>query len=405
MPRGSNLLRLGDFNQAVVLDVVRRSTGISRAELGRRSGLSPQTVSNIARRLLDEELIREGEPSEATKGRPSIPLTVEGGGAFAVGVLIDPTRLSIVLVDLAGEIRGETRVPTPPASRPREVVNLIAEVVLQLVRDSGVAHDRVLGIGIAAPGPIDVEAGIVVDPPQLPNWRDVELRSELHAATGLPVLLDKDVTAAATAELRAQAETVDSFLFLYLGSGVGAGIALGSNVLRGVSNNIGEIGDMLVDDEAEDLGWPGVRGGLAAACVPEALVLQAQQAYILPTVPLLDYAVIDSALTDLCELAASGHEGARSLLARAARRVAVGLGTIVNLLDLDTVILGGPVWPRLAPFFLEPLPALIAETLVATRRSVRVMGSAFGERIAAQGAAELVLDRFLGPNPAVLVMD
>src|SRR5947207_454592 len=102
MYRGSNLLRLADYNQAVILDLVRRSPGLSRADLQRTSGLASQTVSNITRRLVEAELVRESEPQDIARGRPSIPLAVNGAGAYAIGVLIDPARLTLLLMDLAG---------------------------------------------------------------------------------------------------------------------------------------------------------------------------------------------------------------------------------------------------------------------------------------------------------------
>lgn len=101
MRRGSNQLRLADYNQAVVLELVRRSPGASRADLQRESGLSSQTISNITRRLIDEHLIRESTPGGSARGRPSIPLVTEPDGAYSVGVHIDPARLTVVLLDLA----------------------------------------------------------------------------------------------------------------------------------------------------------------------------------------------------------------------------------------------------------------------------------------------------------------
>lgn len=403
MHRGSNQLRLADFNQAVILDLVRRSPGTSRAELQRASGLSSQTISNITRRLLDDGLILESTPGSIPRGRPSIPLTVNPDGAFSVGVHIDPARLTFVLLDLAGEVRQKLHLRTPQATNPSDVTSLIADQVAWLIQEAGVNRDSVLGLGIAAPGPVDVHAGVVLDPPQLPNWRDVQLRSDLHDATELPVLLDKDVTAAATAELRSSTDVGGDFVFLYLGSGVGASVVVDSQVLRGTTNNIGEIGDIIVDTDADQLEGGYRRGGLAAACVPEALVIQAARLGLVALPDLSDYLAIDDACTELCDLAASGHGGAARVLERAAERVAVGLGVLVNLLDVPRVVVGGPLWNRLSDAFLPVLPERVARELVAARDTVVVDGSAVGEHVAAQGAAELILDHFLAPRPSALM--
>jgi predicted NBD/HSP70 family sugar kinase len=301
-------------------------------------------------------------------------------------------------------VRIQAHQRTPQAIDPPQVTKLIADSIDELLADAGVAMDRVLGLGIAAPGPLDVEVGLILDPPQLPNWRNVQLRADLHDATGLPVLIDKDVTAAATAELRQSPDASSSFIFLYLGSGVGAAVALDNRVLRGMSNNIGEVGDLLVDPDAEQLAWSGRRGGLASACVPEALVLQAARVGLLPLPDLNDYLAVDDACSTLCDLAADGNGGAERILARAARRVAVGLGTLVNLLDVPRVVIGGPLWDRVSSVFLPALPELVARELVVTRPSIEVTGSAVGDQVAAQGAAELVLDHFLAPDPSALMV-
>ncbi|WP_326686209.1 ROK family protein [Streptomyces sp. NBC_01795] len=404
MRRGSNQLRLADYNQAVVLELVRRSPGASRADLQRESGLSSQTISNITRRLIDEHLIRESTPGGSARGRPSIPLVTEPDGAYSVGVHIDPARLTVVLLDLAGEVRLGRQERTPQATNPSEVTTFIGDAVHSLITEADIARDRVLGLGIAAPGPLDVDAGVLLDPPQLPNWRDVRLGADLHEATGLPVLLDKDVTAAATAELRCSSEASNTFVFLYLGSGVGASVVLDNQVVRGTTNNMGEVGDLLVDPDAEQLEWSGRRGGLAAACVPEALVLQAARVGLMPLPDLNDYVAVDDACSALCDLAAAGDAVASRLLHRAARRVAVGLGVLVNLLDVPRVVIGGPLWNRLSPAFLPVIPGLVAHELVAARGRVQVQGSAVGDRVAAQGAAELVMDHFLAPRASALMV-
>ena len=424
MRRGSNLVRLGDFNQTVVLDAVRRHPqGVSRAELGQLTGLTPQTVSNIARRLLDAGLLREGSPTPSTErrpGKPRTPLFVEAAGGYALGVHVDPARLTFVLVDLAGEVLVFSRLPTPNPRGgrfPARVIDLIATTVAGLVARAGIDPGRVLGLGVAAPGPIDVEGGVLIDPPQLAGWRNVRLRTDLREATGLPVLLDKDVTAAATAELRAADTTPSNFVFLYLGSGVGAGIVLGDEVQRGATNNIGEVGGLLVDPgrdaaadpDVEPLGW-GRRGSLATYCIPQAMVERADRAGVLRAPAHGDFVGQDAAFSTLCDLAYAGDPAAAGVIDRSAAAVASALASLVNLLDVNRVVLGGPLWSRLSSRYLTLLPRLIARDLnvpgsVVGRRPLVVDGSAVGEDVAAQGAAALVLDHFLAPKPSSLLLE
>ncbi|OUD80991.1 Glucokinase [Clavibacter michiganensis subsp. michiganensis] len=202
MRRGTNLPAIGGYNRTVVLDAVRRAAeGASRSEVAERTGLSAQTVTNVTRRLIDEGLVREGGTVIRGPGKPRTLLHLVADGRFAVGVHVDPAVITSVLLDLEGTVLRHVSSPTPSASRPDEVVALVARLVDGLIADAGVDRQAVLGVGLAAPGPIDVGAGLVLDPPMLPRWRHVPLRSALSTATGLPVLLEKDVTAAAVAEL------------------------------------------------------------------------------------------------------------------------------------------------------------------------------------------------------------
>ncbi len=219
--RGANLPSIGGFNRTVVLDAVRRSPdGLSRVELAARTGLSAQTVSNVTRFLIEAGMIAESGTVVAGRGKPRTILRLEATSRYAVGVHVDPAVVTYVLLDLAGRVVAETTTSTPSADDPTEVVRTIATAIAGLVADAGVAAESVLGVGIASPGPIDVDAGVVLDPPFLPRWRDVPLRDALAEATGFPVLLEKDVTAAVVGEMFLAGESsARNFAFVYFGTG------------------------------------------------------------------------------------------------------------------------------------------------------------------------------------------
>jgi predicted NBD/HSP70 family sugar kinase len=408
MTRGSNLTRLGGFNQIVLFDAIRRARGgISRVELVTETGLTAQTVSNIVRRLLAAELVVEiGRVQTAVRGKPRTLLQVQPSAQLAVGVHVDPATLTFVLIDVKGEVRQYARRRTPQARRPEEVVAVIAEQVQRLVAGAGIESSAILGLGVAAPGPLDVDEGVLLGPPQLAGWDKVRLRADLHRATGLHVLVDKDVTAAATAERWAQHGARHHFVFCYLGSGVGAGIVMDDVVLRGASNNIGEIGRILVNSDTEDLGV-GIRpGSMAVGCEPRSMVVRARRRGLITSdVVLDDYVGVDEAFTELCERAYAGDEACLQLLDEAAAALAEGAAVLVNALDVDRVVFGGPIWSRISSRMLAVLPELIQPKLVAARSPLIIEGSGVGEHVAAQGAAALVLDHYLSPRPSALLMD
>ena len=141
--------------------------------------------------------------------------------------------------------------------------------------------EKIAGLGIAAPGPIDHDNGAVVEPPLLAGWDRVELRDALADATGIPVLMDKDVTSAAVAETWAGGPSgAGSFIFMYMGTGIGCGIVLNDEVVRGTSGNAGEIGHIIVDPDGPACDC-GLRGCVKSSCIPQVLVAEAQAAGIL----------------------------------------------------------------------------------------------------------------------------
>ena len=405
--RGTNLDRVGEFNDTVVLAAIRRAEQrLSRVELAAATGLSGQAISNITRRLLDAGLVREaGRLMGAGLGKPRTLLELEPTGQYAVGVHLDPAVVTVVVLDLTGQVVARSRTETPAADDPGVLIDGIAKTIENLIAEADVPRERVVGVGIAAPGPIDVERGVVVDPPNLAAWHLVPLRDALRERTGLPVLLDKDVTAAASAEKWAGGPNGQgSFVFFYLGTGVGAGLVIGDEVIRGSTSNVGEIGHVIVDPDGP-LCYCGRRGCVGETSQPRYLVQQAVQAGVLAQgIDLDDRHAVDVAFTALCTVAGQGPGVAREILTALAERIAKVVEDIANLLDLDRVVFGGPLWDRLAPYFDEPIRAALAERfLVRSVHPLQVAGTSLGADVGAVGAASLVLDHTFSPNPSVLL--
>lgn len=405
MRRGSNLHALGGFNQTVVLDTIRRTpAGLSRVEIAEQTGLSAQTVSNVSRRLLDAGVIREAGIRNLGVGKPRTILQLDPSGHYAIGVHIDPAVITYVLLNIEGHVLAHTTTRTPSAGDPGTVITEMRDSVEAIIVSAGIDRQRVLGVGIASPGPIDMSLGVVLDPPLLTNWHGVALRDELERATGFFVLLEKDVTAAAVGELWKSTGTErDDFLFFYYGTGVGVGMVLGREVVRGPTKNAGDAGHIVVDPTGP-LCRCGRRGCLGDAISPVTIVgaAVAHGAIQMPGEP-WDTAAIDRGFSQVAALARAGDQTATALLDEVARYMAEAIVTIVNLLDLNLVVFGGPYWERVSGFLLDRLPAVInGSTALVTLRPVAVTGSKIGDDVAAVGAACLVLDATLSPRSATL---
>jgi len=387
---GTNLPRMGGFNESVILDAIRRvPEGLSRVEMATATGLSAQTVSNICRRLLDEGLARETGKKSSGRGKPRTLLQINPQARFALGVHLDPAIMTFVVLDLLGSVVARTRQPTPKVADPEHTMVEMSRTINALIEDSGVDRDRIVGLGIAAPGPIDVAGGLIVEPPQMSGWGRVPLRDYLAESTGLPVVLDKDVIAAAVGERWAgAAANTGNFLFYYLGTGSGMGLVVDDIVLRGASGNAGEV------------------GGLGAPLTSRALVEEAIQLGVLaPEFAPAGPRDAEASFAALAKRAAEGDEVAGAIIDRWAVRVGRSVCAAATLVDAELIVFGGPLWPYLSDRFLAIIPDIVAGSpFVDMIHPTFVTSTGLGDDVGAVGAACLILDQILSAQPQSLLL-
>ncbi|WP_240629757.1 ROK family protein [Specibacter cremeus] len=402
--RGTNLPKMGDFNTSVVVDAIRRSAeGLSRVELAAATGLAAQTVSNICRRLLDQDLVVEAGKETNGPGKPRTMLRINPRGLYAVGLHIDPAVTSYAVVDAVGTVLAARKHASEFDDGPEAAVARMGRRILDLVKDSGVDATRVIGVGAATPGPVDVSSGTVVAPPHMPGWWSVPLRDILARETGLPVVMDKDVTAAAVAELwTSGAGRAGSFVYLYIGTGIGAGLVLNNEVARGSSGNAGEIGHIITDPDGPECDC-GRRGCVKVTCMPETIVSEALDAGVEVVWP---GATLQQGLAALVAAADDGDSRAVAVLERSAWRMAGAASVLTNLLDVDRVVFGGPFWKVLSVPYLRVIPGLLERlSVTASVRSLTVSGAVVGPGREAFGAACLIMEHTLSPNADHLLLE
>ncbi|MFD6184034.1 ROK family protein [Streptomyces goshikiensis] len=351
---GVNLPALRGHNDALVLYLLRGAgpSGLGRSELAERTGLTPQAVSKITARLRGEGLVAEAGRGASTGGKPRTLLRLVPEARCAVGAHLDRDELRVVRVDLAGRVTADWRGPLDFGAGPGAVVDAVADVVVRAFAHPGSGAGptpvpaQVLGVGIAAPGPLDWRTGVLGPVTGFPEWAGFPLREELAGRLGVAVVLDKDTNAGAGG---AGGGDFGASVYLHVGTGLGAGLRLNGEVYRGVRSAAGEFGHQVLM-----LDGPVCRCG-GRGCV-EALCLDAV---------------------------------ARGDLAEAARVLGEAAANLVALLDVDRVVLGGRVVEGAAGVFVDGVAgALAGRGAVAT--------VALAGRGVAEGAAELVLGPFFG---------
>ncbi len=245
---GANQVRVRAYNERLVLSVVRRHLGLSKADIARRTGLSAQTVSVIMRALEKDGLLMRGEPMRGKVGQPSIPMYLNPEAVFSFGVKIGRRSADLVLMDFVGKIRKQLH-RTYRYPDPEEILSFISDGIAEVeAAIHSAQRDSIAGVGIAAPFELWNWAEEVGAPEgAMDAWRGFDLQAEVTARISYPVYLQNDATSACGAELVFGAgPRYPDFIYFYVGSFIGGGIVLNSSVFVGRTGTAGAIAPLPV---------------------------------------------------------------------------------------------------------------------------------------------------------------
>ncbi|CAH0342699.1 ROK family transcriptional regulator [Rhizobium sp. CECT 9324] len=362
--RGTNQESGRPYNRRIVLESIRLHGPTTRGEIAERVHLTVQTVSTIVRELEDQGLILSVREEPRGRGIPPSMLTVNPEGGHAVGIHLTPLGIEVALVNLRGDV-VESRHRYTSNPMPDQAFALIREMVEEL--KSSPRCGRLLGAGLALPGPFDIESMSFVGPTTMTGWKNVDISARLADATGLPAFMENDMAAAALGEqLYGLGQQLSDYYYLFFSVGLGGTMMTDGVVMSGAWGNAGEIGHIPAVPDGEFCPC-GNRG-----CLERYLSLDAFRR------------------RGLSE--ANWVREITPIFCNAIR-------TIENLFDPETVVLGG-----LAPQSLIEQLATLADGLSnsvsarANRTHPRVVVASDCQHSALRGAAALAVFGVLSPR-------
>lgn len=378
---------------AVVLDLVRERTTVSRVELAEATGLTQATMTHAVRRLIALGMVHEVGTARAARGTPRRLLELQPDARHMVGVQFDRYTALGVVVDLAGRVVAQTAMPGSGDRDPGDVLLDYAARIEGLLKDSGVPRDGVLGIGLATHGPQDRDAGVLLTEYPAPQWRGYPLAAELSAATGLPVRIENDATAAGLG-VQAQGSASSSFAVVFMSGGIGSGVILDGFPYRGVTSNGVELGHISVDALGEICGC-GNRGCLEIVGGPNAVVRNAQANAALAKRLDLEGDQL-GAFMRIGRAALAGDPDAVELIDSSAQMLAVGTVSLVNMFDVGRVVLAGRAFADLGPRYRDAIQEVLDRSVFMRQvHSVQVELADDVSQAPAIGGAAMVLRNFL----------
>ncbi|KOG29102.1 ROK family transcriptional regulator [Streptomyces resistomycificus] len=353
------------MNDRAALDLLLEHGQLSRTRIGKLTGLSKPTASQLLARLEASGLVLATGTSEGRPGPNAQLYEVNPAAAYAAGLDVTPERVRAAVADITGRTVGSYELPTPGRRPAQPVVRQVTDALDGAVKAAGLTRDDVHRLVIATPGAFDPNTGRLRYASHLPGWHAPTLLDELAAILPMPVEYENDVNLVAVAEQRlGAARGHGDFVLLWNEGGLGAALVLGGRLHRGWTGGAGEVGFLPVP------GTPLVRqvskagsGGYQELAGSQALPRLARELGV-QDIPSGPYAEVAATLV---ERAAEAEDGPhRRLLEAYATHLATGLASLVSVLDPELVVLSGASLTSGG----EPLRALVQaelEELAASR--------------------------------------
>ncbi|KAA0932273.1 ROK family transcriptional regulator [Streptomyces apricus] len=375
------------MNDRAALDLLLEHGPLSRTRIGKLTGLSKPTASQLLARLEAAGLVVVTGTSEGRPGPNAQLYAVNPAAAHAAGLDVTPERILAAVADVTGRTVGEYELPTPGRRPAHGVVRQVTDALDGAVKAAGLTRADLRRLVIGTPGAFDPNTGRLRYASHLPGWHSPALLDELAAALPMPVEYENDVNLAAMAEQRlGAARGHDDFVLLWNEGGLGAALVIGGRLHRGWTGGAGEVGFLPVP------GAPLVRhvtkansGGYQELAGSQAVPKLARELGIKP-LPTGPYTEVAAALVEQAAEIDSGPH--RELLKTYATGLATGLASLVSVLDPELVVLSGASLSRGG----EPLRALVQAELeeLAASRPRLVLGDV-REQPVLRGALESAL--------------
>jgi glucokinase len=312
-----------------------------------------------------------------------------------LGIDLGGTKIITALVDGKGRIIARDYRQTKAQHGPGTVVAQMTEAATNVIAESGADTTRIRGVGVAAPGPIDAESGVVTAPPNLPGWKDVPLRHLIHDRLGLPTALENDAGAAALAEHRFGAgRGTRHMIYVTASTGIGGGFILDGALYAGATGAAGEIGHMTILPHGPYCGC-GNQGCLEALASGRAIAREARDRVRQGADTLVRELAGDDPERITAKLVAQaadqGDVEATNILDEAMTYLGIGMANLVNLFNPELIVIGGGL-TNMGERLFGPVRSIIDQrAFPASAQAVRVAPAELGDDVGVLGAAAVAM--------------
>lgn len=393
-----------EMNLSLTLRIIHEQAPLSRAQVAQIAGLNKSTVSSLVDDLIARNLAHEIGINSNGAGRPATMLEVSPQAGNIIGVELGVDFVSVAVTNFVGGILWRKREETDPAAGQEKILNQTLRIVKEALAQNKKRGTRFLGLGLATPGTVDVDKGLLVFAPNL-HWHQVPFREIFSKSTNLKTFIENDANAATMAEhLFGKARRIKDFIFVFAGIGIGSGLFLDGKLYRGKNGYAGEIGHSpILAGSAQTVCHCGNRGCWETYANQYSIIqriqarLEVKRDSIIPQL----MEKYQSALTIplIKQAADAGDAEALESFAEAGRAMGQGFAGLINIFNPETIILGGPL--AIAGDYLLPSAREMTarHALPEIGQQAEIALSAFGSDASLIGAIAIVVDDVLS-NPS-----
>ncbi|MFC4402745.1 ROK family protein [Gracilibacillus xinjiangensis] len=396
MQRGS-FQWMKSLNKAIILNKIRTSEPISRAQIAKDTQLTPPTVGSIVKELLEQELILESKLGESQGGRKPTMLVLNTSGFHIIGIDVGLSNIQFIVSDLSGKVVEESEEHLAENVTKEQFLSLLIKGVKQLIDQH--SQLKFIGIGVAMHGIVDTDMGVSIFAPNL-QLRDIPIKSHLEEFFEMDVKVENDAKAFALGEAWFQDRiNHKSMVAVNIGRGIGAGIVIGGKLYNGEHGIAGEIGHMMIDIYGKKCSC-GNHGCLQTLASGPAIVERTKELLDKGEASILTKWMDKVELTAELVHKAALHEDslAVKILHETGVYIGIALTNLVHIYNPSKIILGGGV-SKAGDFILTSMRETLRERAISERaQQTSITISELGQYGSSLGSVALILTDLFEPN-------
>ncbi|ARI76332.1 ROK family transcriptional regulator [Halobacillus mangrovi] len=328
-----------DYNSRQILNLIREQEALSRVEISERLEIPQPTVTRITNKLMKSNLLKEGKQGISSGGRRPTKLEFNENCYYSLGIELGRSAIKAALINLNGHLLSFRMKVTSGSESIDQIIEYVKEAVEEVMEESDIAKDRILGVGVGMPGPLNETVDHKVSPPNFYQEKNIPLKSLLEEAIQLPVTLDNDANAATVAEKWfGDGVGFTNFSYVLADIGIGCGLMLNDSLYKGLNGESGELGHMSINFPGE-LCHCGNYGCLETLSSLPAI--EKNYMRMLSHKTGITHSDSKTSFEDIVKEANEGSMVAQQVLDQATQYLGIALSNLINLFAPQKVIIGG----------------------------------------------------------------